>query len=128
MEASDFDVNLKQATPEHGLTALNMIPYIGTYVSHVPWSWIEEHSPQPKDEEKVDSPRSDDAQRIGNWNQSDLLRLGLSATILDPPTKEEDKNKEEDKKTDGDEGGEKKKKKASKKEERRVGKSKRQDL
>ena len=122
MEASDFDVSLKQATPETGLTALNLIPYIGTYVSHVPWSWIEEHAPQPKDELKIDTPRSNDAQRIGNWNQSDLLRLGLSATILDPPTKKEDKN------TDGEEGGGKKKKKASKKEERPVGQSKRQDL
>lgn len=92
MEASDFDVNLKQATPENGLTALHLVPYIGSYVSHVPWTWIKQHSPIPEEKFQKDAQRTGDEQKVGNWNTADLLRLGLPPTIFDPPpSKEKDK-------------------------------------
>ena len=83
MEASDFDQNLKLATPENGVTALNFIPYIGVYVSWVPWGWVTTHLPFPREKYLSETLRSGDDQKLGDWETPDLLRLNLSPIILD---------------------------------------------
>jgi hypothetical protein len=79
MQASDFDQNLKKVSFENGLTALNTVPTVGTYVSWVPSEWIDANLPRPE-EEKTEF-RPDDEQKIKDWTQADLKRIGLPMPI-----------------------------------------------
>jgi hypothetical protein len=113
MEASDFDQNVKLVTREHGFTGVHMIPYIGTYVSWVPWEWIEKNVPYP---EPVDQKiRPGDEQRLKDWgtDTNDFARLKIASTVVndDVPSDEEKKMIEKKKR--------KKKEKEKEKEERR---------
>lgn len=94
MHASDFGENLKSASPEDGLTALNIIPVIGTYVSWMPWSWVLKHLPKPENfEEKVRTPEQ---QRLRDWNEDDFDRLKFHPSASsEKPTKRQDNPVEE---------------------------------
>jgi type IV secretory pathway TraG/TraD family ATPase VirD4 len=64
MEAADFDQNLKLATPENGVTSLNFIPYVGVYVSWVPWDWVLTNLHQPEPEHFSETLRSGKEQML----------------------------------------------------------------
>jgi hypothetical protein len=124
MEPADFDQNLKLVTPEDGFNALNFIPYIGTYVSWVPWSWILTHVPEPKLEYYTEELRPGDHQDTLDWQPNDLDRLELPPTILvdEPPEEEGEKQEEPSGRT------KKPGPKNSKKNKHEVGQTSRKDL
>jgi hypothetical protein len=121
LEASDFDQNIKIATPENGLIALNFIPYIGTYVSWVPWTWVLKNVPFPPRESFSDEQRPGDHQKLEDWGPADFSRLNLPPTIV-----EGDEPLEKGSRTEGE--GKEKKEGAKKSKNKNFGKTSRNEF
>ena len=100
LDASHFEANLKKVTPESGLTAINKVSSVGTYVSWVPFEWIETNCPRTPNTKEDEKTRPPTDQEIKPWNLEDLKRLGLPEDFLidDPPEdlKPEGANQEKD--------------------------------
>ena len=82
INSTDFDANLKRASPEDGFMALNKVPCVGTYVSAAPWEWVVNKMPRPGDYESQEKFRSEDNQKLKDWNEADLIRLKLPLDLL----------------------------------------------
>lgn len=83
LEPSDFEHNLRPAMPKYGLTAVNIVPHIGTYVSWVPWSWVKRVFPGDRNgSAEGERLRPSAAQKLEDWVEADIRRLNLTLEFL----------------------------------------------